>query len=93
MKQLSSLRRVVMSLALVGGLGVAAGACGDDNPTLQDGSMADAPDPPKTLTKFVIDLINNHSDDATPAAFADFQDLADPDGDNNNTSAYAELFL
>jgi hypothetical protein len=79
-------------LGLVLAIGFAA-ACGDDTPYVpKDGGPT--PDAPMatTLTSYVIDLIENHSSDQTPAAYADFQNLPDPDGDTNNTAAYSSLF-
>ncbi len=53
-----------------------------------------------TLTSFVIDLIDNHSTDPTPAPFSAFSALPDPDGGNafgvgeNVPAAYpASLFM
>ena len=45
-----------------------------------------------TLTSYVIDLVQNHTSDTTPAAYAEFSSLPDPDGDTNNTAAYSSLF-
>ncbi|HEY3801037.1 MAG TPA: hypothetical protein VGL61_00465 [Kofleriaceae bacterium] len=79
---------------LAGALAVAlafASACGDDHPYVP----ADGPGSgggSGTLTAFVIDLIENHSSDPTPAAYSDFSTLPDPDGSANNTAAYATLF-
>jgi hypothetical protein len=85
-----------MLLAIVVGLGQGfVTACGDDNPQLQDGStpgMDGSGSGVETLTKFVIDLINNHSNDPTPAAFSTFSTLPDPDALDNNGSAYSSLF-
>lgn len=65
------------------------GACGDDSPYVpqDDGGMEE-----QTLTTFVIDLIDNHTGDPAPVAFDAFKDLPDPDGDNNNVTAFAGLF-
>ena len=74
-------------------------ACGSNN----NGGKMDAPPDSKvfmdgsgsasaTFTTFVIDLVLNHGSDATPAAFASFQNLPDPDGDTNNVHAYDSLF-
>ena len=86
-------------IALVIGAGLAAGACGDDNPSIasdatggSDSGGSDGSGSGATLTSFVIDLVQNHSTDPTPAAFASFSALPDPDGDNNNTHAYDPLF-
>jgi hypothetical protein len=89
--------RANFGLAIVLGLGLASGACGDDNPSVQhDAAMPDtaidAPMQAATLTTFVIDLIQNHSTDPTPAAFDTFSMLPDPDGTSNNTAAYNPLF-
>lgn len=79
---------------LAGAIAVAlafASACGDDHPYVP----ADGPGSgggSGTLTAFVIDLIENHSSDPTPAAYSDFSTLPDPDGSANNTAAYASLF-
>ena len=93
--------------SLVGGvviaLGLATAGCGDDNPVAQDSGVphidsrlidapVDAPIVAATLTSFVIDLINNHTNDPTPAAFTAFDTLPDPDKDNNNIHAYDSLF-
>jgi hypothetical protein len=67
---------------------VFAFGCGDDSPYVPQ----DAPPEEQTLTKFVIDLIDNHSQDPAPAAYDAFKDLPDPDGDNNNVTAYQGLF-
>jgi hypothetical protein len=82
-------------LAIV--MGFALAACGDDNPSVQDGSPGsdaiDAPMPGNTFTTFVIDLVQNKTADNTdPVAFDQFSTLPDPDGDNNNTAAYDPLF-
>jgi hypothetical protein len=45
-----------------------------------------------TLTDFVIDLIDKHTDDPTPVPYSSFKDLADPNADNNNRAAYDSLF-
>jgi hypothetical protein len=77
-----------LGFAVVLGLG----ACGDDTPYVPKDGGPDAAEPAKTLTTFVIDLVQNHSSDQTPAAYSDFKDLPDPDGDNNTTTAYDPLF-
>ena len=69
---------VVAALAIA--LGFGAAACVDEHPYVP------------TFTEYVIDLVNNHSDDREPAAYERFKDLPDPDGDANNTEAYASLF-
>ena len=83
----------------IGLLLATAGACGDDNPSVNpdgpnvgsdgsDGSM-----PGNTFTAFVIDLVQNKTADNTqPVAFDQFSQLPDPDGDTNNTAAYDPLF-
>ena len=45
-----------------------------------------------TFTEYVIDMVNNRTEDQNPAAFERFKDLPDPDGDANNTAAYEPLF-
>jgi hypothetical protein len=79
---------------LVGVLGVGlalASACGDDHPYVPaDGGGSNAGS--GTLTAFVIDLIENHTDDPTPADYSTFSTLPDPDGTANNTAAYDSLF-
>lgn len=87
--------RFCLSLAIA--LGFAA--CGpDDHLHLgQDGGAgsdagSDAAPPATTLTSFVIDLVNNHTGDSTPAAFTTFSTLPDPDADTNNTAAFSSLF-
>jgi hypothetical protein len=80
---------------LLGALAIVIGlaACGDDSPTVQDGSQTpDGPGPAANFTAYVIDLVKNHTDDPTPAAFSDFMSLPDPDGDANNVHAYDTLF-
>ena len=79
------LRLTLLSILVACGLG----ACGDDTPYVpQDGPGGGS----GTYTAFVIDLVMNHSNDATPAAYATFSTLPDPDGDANNQAAYAGLF-
>ncbi len=79
-------RFVLLGLAVAIGLG----ACGDDTPYVpKDGG---GPPPGATFTDFVIDLVNNHTTDPTPAPYSDFMAQPDPDGDNNNTAAYDSLF-
>jgi len=86
-------RSSLFGVAVVIAFGLAAGACGGDNPTLQDASTPDASQPGgATLTSYVIDLVTNHSNDPTPAAYTDFSTLPDPDGDTNNVHAYDTLF-
>jgi hypothetical protein len=63
----------------------------DDAGMTGDGSV-DAPPEQENFTKFVIDLIENHSNDPAPAAYQTFKDIPDPDGDSNNTGAYSGLF-
>ena len=89
------LRSSLLGLALAVGLGLAASACGGDNPYIPSdgqGSGSGSGSGAATFTSYVIDLITNHSSDQTPASYADFKDLPDPDGDNNNGSAYDSLF-
>ena len=91
------LRSSLLGLALAVGLGLAASACGGDNPYVPSdgqgsGSGSGSGSGAATFTSYVIDLITNHSSDQTPASYADFKDLPDPDGDNNNGSAYDSLF-
>jgi len=59
---------------------LAASACIDEHPYVP------------TLTEYVIDLVEHHSDDPKPASYDAFKDLPDPDGDANNTAAYDRLF-
>jgi hypothetical protein len=87
-------------LLLLGMLAVAA--CGSSN----KGHPADAsPDTPKpidamidagsaaaTLTSFVIAMVETNNAAGPPAAFSTFATLPDPDGTNNNTTAYESLF-
>lgn len=75
------------------------GACGHDGSQLPgDGSGSGGSDdgsgqPTATLTSFVTDLIANQTADNTmPVAYESFASLRDPDGDANNTAAYASLF-
>ena len=85
------MRSCLLGVAIV--LGFAA--CGDDSPYVPKDDAAvepDAPDDNAAFTKFVIDLVKNHGADVTPADYDSFKGLPDPDGDNNNTSAYGELF-
>lgn len=78
---------------------LAAGACGDDDPTNrpdageEPDAMPDAAMPPETFTSFVIDQITNQTLSTTePVPFATFAALPDPDGAMNNTDAYTSLF-
>ena len=74
-------------------LGLTSAACGDDTPYVpSDGNGSGSGSGSATLTSYVIDLIQNHSTDQTPAAYTDFATLPDPDGDTNNGSAYNSLF-
>jgi len=87
----------LLRFALALALGLAAGACGNDNKLhLGDdagvGSGSDGGQPTTTLTSYVIDLVNNHTSDPAPAPYSAFQTLPDPDGSNNNTGAYSSLF-
>lgn len=87
------------ALALAAGLALAA--CGDDNssapidapPAIDAGPDAaiDAPIDASTFTTFVIDQIQNQTTaTATPAPYATFAPLPDPD--SANPAAYAPLF-
>ncbi|MBK7071791.1 MAG: hypothetical protein IPH44_05745 [Myxococcales bacterium] len=91
------------ALALAAGLALAA--CGDDNssapidapPAIDAGPDAaidapiDAPPDASTFTTFVIDQIQNQTTaTATPAPYATFAPLPDPD--SANPAAYAPLF-
>ena len=78
-----TLRSRLLCVVVVLGFG-----CGDDSPYVPQ----DAGPDPQTLTAFVIDLINNHSDDPAPVAYDAFKDLPDPDGDTNNVTAFQGLF-
>jgi hypothetical protein len=85
---------------------LAAAACGGNNngpgqdapPPPPPGSDAnpgsDAPPPPgATLTSYVIDLVTNHTTATElPRPFSEFASLPDPDGANNNLTAYQSLF-
>ena len=71
------------------GLGLTTTGCPNDTPYVP---QEDAGIEEKTLTKFVIDLINNQTNDGPPASYDTFKDLPDPDGDSNNTGAYDALF-
>ena len=73
-------------------IGILLAACGDDHPYVPGDSGSGSNMQPGTLTDFVIDLIENHSNDPTPAAYSTFATLPDPDGSNNNGSAYSILF-
>ena len=86
------MKRLVSALALVASLGFAA--CGDDHPYVpgDSGSGGSNGSGDGTFTAFVIDLVVNHSSDPTPADYSTFANLPDPDGSNNNTSAYDSLF-
>ena len=65
----------------------APGDAGADSPVV----MPDAPVTAATLTSFVIDLVQHHTNASdSPAAYSDFASLPDPDGSNG--SAYAPLF-
>jgi hypothetical protein len=94
--------------ALLFAASLALAACGDgfhQGTPMPDGSpqpmpdaMADAtPDAPpmmtNTFTDYVKNLITNGtSNTAAPRAYIEFATLSDPDGTNNNTSAYSSLF-
>jgi len=75
-------------------------ACGDNRTVvvvdardqLDGATDPDAP-PASTLTAFVIDLIENHSEDLpAPAPYGAFAILPDPDAGDDDYSAYAQLF-
>jgi hypothetical protein len=94
MRQLGGL----LAMALL----VAATACGSsgnngkkdssvDSPKTIDGPT-DGSSAPATFTTFVINLVENVPANSTPAAFASFSTLPDPDGEDNNTAAYSSLF-
>ena len=88
MQRETSVKQRSRVLAVAVGLGLASGACGDDSPYVpQDAGPDD-----QTFTTFVIDLVMNHMDDPAPVAHETFKDLPDPDGDNNNASAFDQLF-
>lgn len=89
--------RIALVLALL------AAACGDDTkgtPNGPDsgvdpdgGTDPDAPVAEATFTTYVIDLvINQTANDTAPRPASEFTSLPDPDGDANNTAAYATLF-
>ncbi|HUJ58292.1 MAG TPA: hypothetical protein VLX92_07360 [Kofleriaceae bacterium] len=87
------MNKLFMLLGLV--LGLALAGCGPDDKLHLGGDAgtgSDAGPPGATLTSYVIDLVNNHSSDPTPAAYAEFSTLPDPDGSDNNTAAYSSLF-
>jgi hypothetical protein len=86
------LRSRLLGGAIAVGLALASSACGDDSPYVPQDGPGSGSGMPGTLTAFVIDLINNHTDDPTPAAYTDFATLPDPDGSANNTAAYSSLF-
>jgi hypothetical protein len=87
------LRSSLLGLAIAVGLGLTAAACGDDSPFVpSDGQGSGSGSGSATFTSFVLDLVNNHTVDPAPADYSTFKDLPDPDGDNNNGSAYDSLF-
>ena len=87
------LRSSLLGLAIAVGLGLTAAACGDDSPFVpSDGQGSGSGSGSATFTSFVLDLVNNHTADPAPADYSTFKDLPDPDGDNNNGSAYDSLF-
>ena len=86
--------RTVLVIALFGA------ACGDNRTVvvvdgrdqLDGATDPDAP-PASTLTAFVIDQIENHTDETSePVPYGAFAILPDPDADDDDYSAYAELF-
>lgn len=86
------LRSSLLGLAIAVGLGLTAAACGDDSPFVPGDGNGSGSGSGATFTSFVLDLVNNHTADPTPTAYSTFEDLADPDGDTNNGSAYDSLF-
>jgi len=87
-------------LALCAVLGLAA-SCGDnrqppavpDALAQNDGAVGPDAPPAANFTRFVHDLILNHtSDTAAPTPYAVFAVLPDPDADDNAYAAYADLF-
>nr|HEX4318607.1 hypothetical protein [Kofleriaceae bacterium] len=91
------------ALGLVLGIVLAAAACGDDTNHVgnsdggKDSGMIDSGSGSGggTLTAFVLDLVNNHGTDATPATFDSFKDLPDPDATidlSTGSDPYASLF-
>jgi hypothetical protein len=87
-REISVKRSSLLALAI----GILLAACGDDHPYVPGDSGSGSNMPPGTLTDFVIDLIQNHSNDPAPADYSTFATLPDPDGSNNNGSAYSSLF-
>jgi hypothetical protein len=81
--------KLLLGITFVIGFGA---GCGDDTPYVPKDAGADAPMDAPTFTDFVKDLITNHTDDPTPVPYDTFKGLPDPDGDNNNASAYDSLF-
>jgi hypothetical protein len=78
-------------LAIIVGLA----ACGPDDHlrvSNDGGAGSDGGPPSATLTSYVIDLVNNHTNDTAAKPYAEFGSLPDPDGDTNNTAAYQSLF-
>jgi|SRR5580704_8624421 hypothetical protein len=86
------LRSRLLGGAIAVGLALASSACGDDSPYVPQDGPGSGSGGAGTLTAFVIDLVENHSNDPTPAAYTDFATLPDPDGSANNTAAYSSLF-
>jgi hypothetical protein len=90
----------VIRAVAIGVLMLAAG-CGDNHvpPAVPDalaqndgGVQPDAP-PAANFTRFVHDIILNHtSDTEDPVPYAVFAVLPDPDLDDNEYAAYADLF-
>jgi hypothetical protein len=78
-------------LAIAGALGLGLAACGPD-PELTLANDAGSGSGAATLTTFVIDLVEHHTTDTMPTAYAEFSALPDPDRTTNNTSAYSSLF-
>ena len=66
---------------------------GPGTPDAMADAAVDAPPETVTFTSYVKDLILNQTSGTTqPKPYADFATLPDPDGDNNNGSAYSSLF-
>ena len=88
-----------MRIAIALGLVLAAASCGDnihpgaiDGPPPPDGPMVDAP-AASDLTEFVHQqILGNTLDDVDPVAYPVFASLPDPDRDDTDYSAYADLF-
>jgi hypothetical protein len=78
--------RLLAAVTLIG-LGLTTAGCPNDTPYVaKDDAGVDA----QTFTSFVIDLVNNQTNDSPPASYDTFKDLPDPD--ETNTGAYDGLF-